>query len=139
MIAMWLDASRWAYNLTAEILQSGIPAVWQHIASMVMSELVTLHPEWSGVPYQVKRTAVRDACRAMSNVKKFNQRLAEDHRARLRLDEEFAELNFRSRKNPKQSCYIPDDAVTEHGVYHTILGRCGWPRPFRRGKKSADW
>ena len=74
----------------------------------------------------------------MSNVKKFNQRLAEDHRAGLRLDEEFAELNFRSRKNPKQSCYIPDDAVTEHGVYYTILG-CGWPRPFRRGKKNADW
>ena len=47
---------------------------------MVMSELVILHPEWAGVPYQVKWTAVRDACRAMSNVKKFNQQLAEDNR-----------------------------------------------------------
>ena len=37
-------------------------------------------------------------------------------------DETFAQLGYRSRKNPKQSCYIPDDAVTEHGVYHTILG-----------------
>ena len=35
---------------------------------------------------------------------------------------QFAQLGYRSRKNPKQSCYIPDDAVTEHGVYHTILG-----------------
>ena len=34
----------------------------------------------------------------------------------------FAQLGYRSRKNPKQSCYIPDDAVTEHGVYHTMLG-----------------
>ena len=118
-------------------MQSGIPAVWKHIASMVMSELVTLHPEWAGVPYQVKRTAVRDACRAMSNVKKFNQRLAEDHRAGLRLDEEFAELNFRSRKNPKQSCYIPDDAVTEHGVYHTILGPLRMAEAVPAGQKEC--
>ena len=34
-IATWLTASRWTYNLTAEILQSGIPAVWKHIASML--------------------------------------------------------------------------------------------------------
>ena len=64
-----MDASRWTYNLTVEVLQSGIPAVWQHIASMVMAELKVLKPEWESVPYQVKRTAVRDACRAMSNVK----------------------------------------------------------------------
>ena len=41
----------------------------QHIAGMIMAELKVLHPEWESVPYQVKRTAVRDACRAMSNVK----------------------------------------------------------------------
>ena len=35
-VATWLTASRWTYNLTVEILQSGIPAVWKHIASMVM-------------------------------------------------------------------------------------------------------
>ena len=74
-IATWLTASRWTYNLTVEILQSGIPAVWKHIASMVMPEVKALHPEWDSVPYQVKRTAVRDACRAMSNVKTFNMEL----------------------------------------------------------------
>ena len=77
MIRTWLEASRWAYNLTVEVLQSGIPAVWQHIAQMVMAELELLHPEWEAVPYQVKRTAVRDACRAMSNVKRFNRQLTE--------------------------------------------------------------
>ena len=75
-IATWLTASRWTYNLTAEILQSGIPAVWKHIASMVMPEAKELHPEWDSVPYQVKRTAVRDACRAMSNVKTANNILS---------------------------------------------------------------
>ena len=58
-IATWLTASRWTYNLTVEILQSGIPAVWKHIASMVMPEVKALHPEWDSVPYQVKRTAVQ--------------------------------------------------------------------------------
>ena len=42
-IATWLTASRWTYNLTVEILQSGIPAVWKHIASMVMPEVKELH------------------------------------------------------------------------------------------------
>ena len=78
MIATWLDASRWTYNLTVEILQSGIPAAWPHIAGMVMAELKVLKPEWESVPYQVKRTTVRDACRAMSNVKTFNRQLAAD-------------------------------------------------------------
>ena len=120
-IATWLTASRWTYNLTVEILQSGIPAVWKHIASMVMPEVKELHPEWDSVPYQVKRTALRDACRA-SNVKIFNMELQSDQAQGKRTDEEFAQLGYRSRQNPKQSCYIPDDAVTEHGVYHTILG-----------------
>ena len=121
-IATWLTASRWTYNLTVEILQSGIPAVWKHIASMVMPEIKALHPEWDSVPYQVKRTAVRDACRAMSNVKTFNLELKASQTHGQRADETFAQLGYRSRKNPKQTCYIPDDAVTEHGVYHTILG-----------------
>ena len=121
-INTWLTASRWTYNLTVEILQSGIPAVWKHIASMVMPEVKALHPEWDLVPYQVKRTAVRDACRAMSNVKTFNLELKADQAHGNRADEEFAQLGYRSRQNPKQSCYIPDDAVTEHGVYHTMLG-----------------
>ena len=132
-----MDASRWSYNLTVEILKSGIPAVWQRIAAMVMAELKLLHPEWEAVPYQVKRTAVRDACRAMSNVKQFNKQLAADRAKIQRLDEDFAELRFRSRKNPRQSCYIPDDAVTEHGVYHTILGPLRMAEAIPAGQKEC--
>ena len=132
-----MDASRWSYNLTVEILKSGIPAVWQRIAAMVMAELKLLHPEWEAVPYQVKRTAVRDACRAMGNVKQFNKQLAADRAKIQRLDEDFAELRFRSRKNPRQSCYIPDDAVTEHGVYHTILGPLRMAEAIPAGQKEC--
>ena len=137
MIATWLEASRWTYNLTVEILRSGIPAAWRHIAGMVMPELNLLHPEWDDVPYQVKRTSVRDACRAMSNVKRHNRELAADRSKGERLGEEFAELHFRSRKNPRQSCYIPDDAVTEHGVYHTILGPLRMAEAVPAGQKEC--
>ena len=116
-----MDASRWTYNLTVEILQGGVPANWKRVAKKVMAELAHQHPEWEPVPYQVKRTSVRDACRAMSNLKKFNQILGEAKAKGERLEEDFAELHFRSRKNPRQSCCIPDDAVTDNGVYHTIL------------------
>ena len=136
-INTWLTASRWTYNLSVEILQYGIPAVWKHIASIVMAEVKQLHPEWTVVPYQVKRTAVRDACRAMSNTKQFNQQLAEDHRVGTRLDEEFAKLGFRSRKNPRQSCYIPDDAVFQHGVYPKILGPLRMASAIPAGQKEC--
>ena len=139
MIATWLDASRWTYNLTVEVLQSGIPAAWRHIAGMVMAELKVLHPEWESVPYQVKRTAVRDACRAMSNVKTFNRQLAADRARGERPDEDFAQLRFRSRKNPRQSCYVPDDAVRSTASITPFWDRCGWPRPFRRGNRNAGW
>ena len=59
----------------------------------------------------------------MSNVRKFNKQLAADRREGRRLEVEYAELHFRSRKNPRQSCYIPDDAVTADGAYHKVLGR----------------
>ena len=121
-ITTWLTASRWTYNLTAEILQSGIPSRMETHRQHGNAGSQTLHPEWDSVPYQVKRTAVRDACRAMSNVKTFNLELKADQAQGNRADEEFAQLGYRSRQNPKQSCYIPDDAVTEHGVYHTMLG-----------------
>ena len=104
---------------------------------MVMAELKLLHPEWADVPYQLKRTSVRDACRAMSNVKTFNRRLAADRAMGQREGEPFAELQFRSRKNPRQSCYIPDDAVTEHGVYHTILGPLRMAEVIPAGQKEC--
>jgi putative transposase len=31
-------------------------------------------------------------------------------------------VKFRSRKKPVQSCYVPSSAVTEKGIYRTILG-----------------
>ena len=36
---------------------------------------------------------------------------------------QYHELRFRSRKAPKQGCFVPATAVSEYGTYHTLLGR----------------
>ena len=140
MIATWLDASRWTYNLTVEVLQSGIPAAWRHIAGMVMAELKVLKPEWESVPYQVKRTAVRDACRAMSNVKTFNRQLAADRAIGERPDEDFAQLRFRScgRTPVGHATYRMMGSLSTASIT-PFWDRCGWLRPFRRGNRNAGW
>ena len=136
-IAGWLDASRWTYNLSVELLRAGAPAAWRTVAKTVMSELDLQRPEGRSVPYQIKRTSVRDACRAMQNVKAFNAQLAQDKAAGCRLDEDFAELGFRSRKNPRQSCYIPDDAITQAGVYRQVLGPLHMAEPVPPDNKES--
>ena len=121
-IATWLTASRWTYNLTVEILQSGIPAVWKHIASMVMPEVksATSRMGFGSLPGEAHGGERRLPGHEQRQDLQPGTQGSQAHGQRA--DEEFAQLGYRSRQNPKQSCYIPDDAVTEHGVYHTILG-----------------
>ena len=54
---------------------------------------------------------MRDACRAVSRCKKANRELAEAKAQGERLDELYAEVGFRSRKHPKQGCYIPNSTL----------------------------
>ena len=65
---------------------------------------------------------MRDACRAVTRCKKANRELAEAKAQGKRLGEPYAEVGFRSRKHPKQGCYIPRRAATKRGAYFTILG-----------------
>ena len=66
--------------------------------------------------------AVFDACRAVSAAKKFNAQLAKDKAKGLRLDEKFAKVRFRSRKNPRQTFTVQANCVTGAGIYRTKLG-----------------
>jgi putative transposase len=77
-------------------------------------------PEWAdGTPYQVKKIAVEDAFKAYSNgIKKFKK-----------LGSTFS-LRFRSKKNPKQSCFVPSSALKESGIYPMIAGKL---------RKSEQW
>lgn len=78
------------------------------LAEKVMAET----PEWAKkLPYQIKRAAVLDYCKARANAIK-----------KCRKTGEYQEIHWRSIKNPRQSCYIPKSAVKRQGAYHTILG-----------------
>ena len=121
-IATWLTASRWTYNLTVEILQSGIPAVWKHSASMVCRKSKRyIRMGFGSLPGEAHRSQRRLPRHEQRQDLQPGTQVPARHRA-TEPTKQFAQLGYRSRKNPKQSCYIADDAVTEHGVYHTMLG-----------------
>ena len=119
-IKLWLDAARWCYNKTIETLREpGTTASWKKIkTSIINATPLRLQP----APYQVKSIAVRDACKAVSNAKKYNASLKQDQAQGLRTDQEFAIPGFRSRRNPRQNCFIPAKAVFQNGVYPRLLG-----------------
>jgi putative transposase len=85
-----------------------IKANWKGIKGSILNNL----PDWcKDTPYQIKSIAIKDACKAVSNAK-----------LKYKKTGIFSRLNFKSRKDLKQSCYIPKSAVTEKGIYYTILG-----------------
>ncbi len=122
LIRKWFGVSRFVYNQTLELLRDGVTkANWKAIKGNILNGL----PDWcQDVPYQIKSIAVKDACKAVSNAKlKYKQTGV------------VSRFKFKSRKDLKQSCYIPKSAVSEKGIYHTILGSCLYaemlPKNFR--------
>ncbi len=109
IIKQWLGIARFVYNQTIELLSDGtVKANWKAIKGDILNNL----PLWcKATPYQIKSIAIKDACKAVSNAKiKFI------HTGVLN------RCSFKSRKDPKQSCYIPSSAVKDLGIYPTILG-----------------
>ncbi|WP_293104379.1 helix-turn-helix domain-containing protein [Moorena sp. SIOASIH] len=113
----WFGVSRYVFNKTVKILQSGeVKANWKAIKTGILNDL----PEWcKSVPYQIKSIAIKDACTAIREAKKKSKKTFQINRIR-----------FRSRKNPRQSCYIPKSAVSEKGIYHTKLGEISYTEPL---------
>lgn len=64
------------------------------------------------MPYQIKKIAVKDYRKALSINKIKAKRFGKPF-----------EMKFKSKKNPKQSCYIPKSAISSSGIYHTIAGK----------------
>ena len=120
VLKLWFDAARWCYNETvAHLRKPGTVANWKSIKTAIIDAT----PErLKAAPYQVKSIAVRDACRAVTRCKQANRELAKAKAQGERLGEPYAEVGFRSRKHPKQGCYIPRGATTDRGTYCTILG-----------------
>ena len=115
----WFGASRFAYNKTVELLkQPDTKAQWKSIKTDLMHDM----PEWmNNVPYQIKSVAIRDCCQAVSNAKK-----------KFKQTGKFQEVKFRSKKNQDFNLFIPQTAVSENGVYHTILGKLKTAEPVWR-------
>ena len=120
-LKLWFDAARFTYNRTIELLNSdGAPrASWLGVKKDILGKL----PDWTKpAPYEVKSNAVREACLAVTAVKKFNRELASDQGKGIRKEQTYARARFRSRKNPSQTIFIHASALSHRGVYHTLLG-----------------
>ena len=120
-LKFWSDAGRFTYNRTIELLSSdgGPKASWLTIKKDILTKL----PPWTKpVPYEVKSHAIRDACLAISAVKKFNKQLKIDKANELRKEEDFARAHFRSRRDDSQTIFIHASALSQKGVYHTCWG-----------------
>jgi putative transposase len=109
LLKQCLGVSRFVYNKTVDYLkQEGTKANWKEIKTGILHDL----PEFcSDIPYQIKSIAIRDACIAVRDAKK-----------RYLTTGAFNQVSFKSRKDPKQSFYIPKSAVKEDGFYKTIFG-----------------
>lgn len=121
MISLWFQASRWMYNISVEILDMWEGPVGEAVYGEIMNVCGKEIPErLSTAPYQVKKIACRDAVKALKAGKKAVKEGRLEH----------FELGFRSRKSPVQSVYIPHSAVSELGIYHTMLGRMRSAEPL---------
>jgi putative transposase len=116
LFKQWLGTSRKVYNDTVNHLN--LPKEirekhWMGAAKLILNSL----PDWAkSVPYQVKKIAVEDAYKAFSNGCK-----------KAKLTGHPFELKFRTRKDTKQSCFIPSSALKKDGklfnIYPTIVGK----------------
>ncbi|MCC3427813.1 MAG: transposase [Microcoleus sp. PH2017_01_SCD_O_A] len=125
LLKRWFGVSRFVFNATIKYLQEpGTKANWLTIKTGILNSL----PDWaSSVPFQIKSIAIKDACQAVKKAK-----------ADFKKDGQVRRCKFRSRKDTKQSIYIPKSAIKDCGIYHTILGRSklkeALPKDFSDGR-----
>lgn len=109
----WFGVARRFYNHTVEYLnnrQEGDTVNWMEIYKMLSAQYQEDYIK--SVPFQIKKQAVHDACKAFYNGVKKAKKAGESFR-----------LKFRTRKDVRQNVYIPQTAVSVNGIYHTMLGK----------------
>jgi len=130
LLKQWFGVSRFVYNTTIKYLQEPkTKANWKAIKTGILQSL----PDWAKpVPYQIKSIAIKDACQAVQKAKKdFGK------------DGKIKKCKFRSRKDTKQSLYIPKTAIKDCGIYYTILGQSklkeALPKDFSDGRLTLAY
>lgn len=111
LFKQWFGVSRKFYNETLTIYKKGTEKSWDKVYQDI-AEQNKDHDYIKSVPYQIKKVAVRD----------YNKALFKNKVKAKRLGKPF-EMKFKSKKNPKQSCYIPKTAISSSGIYYTIAGK----------------
>ena len=130
LLKQWFGVSRFVYNTTIKYLQEpGTKANWMGIKTEILNGL----PEWAkSVPFQIKSIAIKDACFAVKAAKKG-----------FKKDGQIRKCRFRSRKDTKQSIFIPKSAINNCGIYHSILGKCrlkeALPKEFSDGRLTLAY
>jgi putative transposase len=107
----WLGTARFVYNRTLDYLSKleGKRPVWTDIAT---NTILPALPDWArNTPFQIKKMAVKEACDAYTNAK-----------LKYKSTGEFSQPRYKSRKSPRQTCYIPKQAVKSQGIYYTLSG-----------------
>lgn len=109
IFSKWFGATRFVYNHTVNILKEpGSVASWMSIKTAILHNL----PEWAGeIPFQIKSIAIKDCCSAVSAAK-----------LKFKKTGKINQISFKSRKDVTQSCFIPESAITEKGIYPRSTG-----------------
>ncbi len=117
ILSQWFGTSRFVYNQTVNFLKEpGMKASWKAIKSGLIDNL----PSWAkSIPYQIKSIAIRDCCQSVKKAKNKYKKI-----------KEFQNVKYRSRRDVKQSCYVTKSAISELGIYHTILGQLKLSEPL---------
>ena len=112
LFKQWFGVGRKVYNTCVNHFNEKDIEVkgWMNMGTAVLAELTEEYIK--AVPYQIKKIAVKDSYISWrTNCKKTKK------------SGKTFKLRYKSRKNPTQSCYIPKQAVSEKGLYHTISGK----------------
>lgn len=134
----WFGVSRKFYNASVEYYNNDEKDTikWIEVSNIIFNE--NQEDYVRKVPYQIKKIAVKDCYTAFrTNCEKVKE------------TGEGFELSFRTKKDPKQSCYIPKSAFSENGIYYTIAGNlkmkemdllknCNW-QDLRLVKEYDRW
>jgi len=98
----WLDVSRYVFNWTINFIRSC--QNWTPNWMEIKKYATQLLPLWTkACPFQIKAIAIKEATHAFFKAKGHPQ--------------------FRSRKNPTQSCFIPKTALKDKGIYPSVSGK----------------
>lgn len=120
----WLGAFRFVYNYVLNIIQKDPETqYWLNIKTKIINSL----PEWSNkIPYQIKSIAIKEAIQNLREQKK-----------QAKLKHKCFKMKYKSKKQLKQSCYIPKTAVKENGIYPRISGKLKYAEELPESVKDS--